>query len=254
MKCLRFLVVPFLIYSSVGLPAQRLEVPILQSYVTDLTKTLSSSQRQNLELRLRAFKDSTTIQIAVLIIPSLGGENLEDFSIRVAEKNKFGSGKRNTGVILLVVKQEGLVRIEVGYGLEGILTDAIADKVIREIIRPRFRENDYYTGILQGVSTLMGVARGEYSAVNEVERVSGSGELGWVVFLVIFFGGMVLVVLSRFARVRRYVGSSRGWGYYPSWGGCGSTGSGVGFGGGFSGGGSIGGGGSFGGGGASGSW
>ncbi|MEK6570375.1 MAG: TPM domain-containing protein, partial [Bacteroidota bacterium] len=128
------------------------------------------------------------------------------------------------------------------------------DKVIREIIRPRFRENDYYTGILQGVSTLMSVARGEYSAVNEVERVSGSGELGWVVFLVIFFGGMVLVVLSRFARVRRYVGSSGGWGYYPSWGGWRSTGSGGGFGGGFSGGGSIGGGGSFGGGGASGSW
>lgn len=227
-----------------------LQVPMLTRRVTDFTQTLSVSQQATLESRLARFEDSTSTQIAVLLIPTLGGEELSDYSLRVAEKNRIGRQGRSNGVLFLIVLNDKQMRIEVGYGLEGTLPDALSDQVLRREVRPRFRNGDYYGGILAGVEAIMKATKGEYKAD---EKREGRGGF-WIPILVILFFGFAFIssLINRFRGGGRYVGGSRGWrstgGWFGGWGGGG--------GGGWSGGGGgwSGGGGSFGGGGASGSW
>jgi len=138
-----------------------LEVPPLRGRVNDLAGILASDRAQALDERLAAFERETGHQIAVLTIPSLQGDSLEDFSIRVAEAWKIGQKGFDNGAILLIVRDDHKLRIEVGYGLEGVLPDAIASRIIREVIVPRFRENDYSGGIEAGLDAIMRVTRGE---------------------------------------------------------------------------------------------
>lgn len=138
-----------------------LQVPPLRGRVNDLAGLMPSERAQALEKRLENFEKETGHQIAVLTIPSLEGEDLEGFSIRVAERWKIGKKGFDNGAILLIAKNDRKLRIEVGYGLEGVLPDALASRIIREVIVPRFRANDFAGGIEAGVDAVIKATRGE---------------------------------------------------------------------------------------------
>lgn len=227
--------------------AWALEVPEKPAgWVTDLTGTLSREEIIKLNKKLAAFEKETTNQIVVLLIPFLKGDNLEDFSIRLAEKWKVGQKGKNNGVILLIVKNDRKIRIEVGYGLEGALPDALAGAIIRQEIAPRFRAGQFYQGIEAGLKAIMAATKGEYKR-RAVGSQKGNFSIWWpILFFIMFFGvGAIMHHLSK--RRYYYSGGSRGWYAGGIWGGGFSGGS-------FSGGGFSGGGGGFGGGGASGQW
>lgn len=211
---------------------------------------LAPEQRGWLERRLEAHERQTGSQVVVVIFPSLEGESLEDVSIRLAQQWKIGQKGRDTGVILLVFVNDRRLRIEVGYGLEGRLTDALADSIIRNEIAPRFREGGYAAGIDAGLSAIFKAIAGEYRPARRPPAGDVLAPAAVLAFFVLVLALMALgAVASRHGRrVGRhgYTGGPAGW--YPVGGG--------GFGGGFGGGGGgfSGGGGSFGGGGASGRW
>jgi uncharacterized protein len=234
------------------LPAFGLAVPERpDGRVTDRTGTLTRDQITALERKLAAFERETTNQIAALLIPSLEGDSLEDYSIRLAEKWKIGQQGRNNGVILLIVKKDRKLRIEVGYGLEGALPDALAGTIIRNEISPRFREGQFYQGIDAGVNAIIAATKGEYKAGPQKKRNQMEA---WIPFLIMGAFVFFFVLAASRARRRQYhSGSSRGW---TSGGGFFGGGPFLGGSGGWSSGGDSfsGGGGSFGGGGASGDW
>jgi len=202
-----------------------------------------------LEQTLVEFESTTTNQIAVLLIPTLAGDSLEDYSIRLAEKWQIGQKGRDNGVILIVVKQDRKIRIEVGYGLEGVLPDSLAGDIIRQVIAPQFRQGRFYQGIRDGIGAIMAATRGEYQATPRRKPRRSIVSWFWPLFFVFMF---ISAIVNMFRR-RRYHSGRRGGRYYggPMWwgGGFGGGGFGGGLGGGFSGGG-----GGFGGGGASGGW
>jgi uncharacterized protein len=136
-------------------------VPPLTARVTDLTGTLTPAQRANLEETLRAFETLKGAQLAVLIVPTTQPETVEQYSIRVAEQWKLGRKGVDDGLLLLVAKNDRRLRIEVGRGLEGVVPDAIAKRVIAEIITPYFKQGDYYGGIEAGMNRLTRIIEGE---------------------------------------------------------------------------------------------
>ncbi len=141
--------------------ALALDVPPLKGRINDYAGLIPADRARALEERLARFEAETGHQIAVLTIPSLKGDSLEDFSIRVAEAWKIGKKGFDNGVILLVARDDRRLRIEVGYGLEGVLPDAIASRIIREDITPRFRSGDYAGGIEAGINQILRVTSGE---------------------------------------------------------------------------------------------
>ena len=231
-------------------PASALDVPPLRGRVNDLARLLPSDRQATLEKRLEDFEKETGHQVAVLTIPSLEGEDIEGFGIKVAESWKIGKKGFDNGAILLIAKNDRKLRIEVGYGLEGILPDATASRIIREVIVPHFRANDYAGGIEAGVEAILKVTRGE--PIPEAPRRSTSRQsplYTWAIlpFLLLLFAlGFLLNLSSHRRSYSSWTGGRRRG--YDHWGG--------GFGGGFGGGGGgfSGGGGGFGGGGSSGSW
>jgi len=136
-------------------------VPPLERRVTDLTNTLSAAQVAALEEKLAAFEKRKGSQIAVLMLPTTKPEAIEQYSIRVAEAWKIGRGKIDDGALLLVAKDDRALRIEVGYGLEGALPDAVARRIVDEIIVPRLRNGDFAGGIEAGIDRMIGVIDGE---------------------------------------------------------------------------------------------
>jgi len=136
-------------------------VPPLKARVTDLTGTLSAQQKSELEARVAAFESRRGSQIAVLLLPTTKPEEIEQYSIRVAEAWKIGRKKVDDGLILIVAKDDRRLRIEVGYGLEGAIPDSVAKRVIDERITPRFRDGDFYGGVRDGVDQLIRLAEGE---------------------------------------------------------------------------------------------
>lgn len=223
--------------------AQDVDVPRLSRYATDLSGTLSSSQLTILEDKLREFDTSTSTQIVVLVIPTIGSWALEQYALKVAEVNRVGREGKDNGALLLVAKDDRQIRIEVGYGLEGSLTDAMSGLIIRREIVPRFREGDYFGGLNAGVEAMVLVTKNEYTA----DPGEGEGENGFPAAMVFFI--LLIIVLNTVRRAARGGKFTRGGGFPMggSWGGRSG-------GGGFGGGGFSGGGGSFGGGGASGRW
>jgi uncharacterized protein len=144
------------------LPAwAQVAVPVLSQRVTDLTATLSAGQVAALDNELAAFEAKKGSQIAVLIVPTTEPEDIAQFGIRIAEQWKIGREKIDDGVILIVAKDDRKLRLEVGYGLEGAIPDAIAKRVIDETITPYFRAGDFYGGIDAGVQQLMRLIEGE---------------------------------------------------------------------------------------------
>jgi len=227
----------------------QVELPSIVDPVTDLTNTLDRIEYTKLRKQIIQFEDSTSNQIVVCLIPTLGENEIRDFAIRTLEKNKIGQKGKDNGILLLIAKDDRKVSIEVGYGLEGVLTDAICDQIIRNEILPEFREGNYYKGISTAIGSIMLVTKGEYTGEKR-KRKNSTDWLGVVIIAIVILFSM----LTGFRR-RRYGITSRGsnniW-----WGGGGfGTGGGFGsFGGGGGGGSWSAGGGSFGGGGASGSW
>jgi len=136
-------------------------VPPLTARVTDLTGTLTREQQAGLERMLQEFEARKGSQLAVLLVPTTAPEAIEQYALRVAEQWKIGRKKVDEGAILVIAKDDRAVRIEVGYGLEGVLNDATASRIIREIIVPRFREGDFYGGINAGLDRMMRLLDGE---------------------------------------------------------------------------------------------
>jgi len=223
-------------------------------YVADYVDLLSMDEENLLNTNLRAYEDSTSNQLIVAIFQNAQGYAVEEFTIRLAEKWLVGQKNRDNGIILAIFVEERKIRIEVGYGLEDMVTDAVAIQIAQNIISPYFKEGQYGPGISAGVDALMRAAAGKFEGLGE--RPSSSKEKnGFPFVLLIFF---FIIFLSIFKRRRFSNVSSRGYRHSGPfwWGGFGGGSSrGGGFGGGsFGGGGFSGGGGSFGGGGATGSW
>jgi uncharacterized protein len=261
-------------------------VPALSARVTDLTGTLDSSTRARLESRLGAFEAKRGSQIAVLIVPTTEPEAIEQYSMRVADAWKLGRKGVDDGAILLVATKDRTMRIEVGYGLEGVLNDATCKRIIAEIITPEFRRGDFGAGIEAGVDRMMRVIEGE-ALPTPAPRGAGGGDASPFLLFLAFLAlaatsalrpllgrlgaalivglgasllasflvstwaalliGLVVFVLALFSAPSRSWSSHRR--YSPGRGGFGGGGFGRGGGGGF-----RGGGGGFGGGGASGRW
>ncbi len=172
-------------------PLLALEVPSLTGRVNDLAGVLGQATVQQLEEELRAFETAESTQLVVLTIPSLEGDSLEGFSLRVVEAWKIGQSDHDNGALLLIVKNDRKLRIEVGYGLEGKLTDLVAGRIIREIIRPRFQEGRFDQGIRDGLSAMMEVVKGEFpaspTASSHPSNQGGLDSGALIVFILIAF-------------------------------------------------------------------
>ncbi|MBI5013998.1 MAG: TPM domain-containing protein [Deltaproteobacteria bacterium] len=227
--------------------------------VSDFAGLLSPADKARLESRLEAIEAASSNQFAVAIFKSLEGDSLEDFSIRLGDAWKVGHKGRDNGLLLLVFTEDRKIRIEVGKGLEGVIPDALASRVIRNELAPRFRQGDFTGGLLAAVDALDAASRGEYQPLPESggKRVTGpiAGIAPFLIFLVIW---AIAGRLNRATHLggRGVQGSSLWWLWFLGGfgGGRGGGGWGSGGGGGFGGGGFSGGGGGFGGGGSSGSW
>jgi uncharacterized protein len=220
--------------------------------VTDTAGLLAPAEARRLEERLAERERATGVQMVIALFPTLAGENLEDFGIRLAERWRIGQKGLDNGVILLVFAQERKVRFEIGYGLEPTIPDAEAGRIIREVIAPHFRERRYARGLDDAITAVF--ARVETGGTRRPAPPAGRGVplVGIVVLAMIVF-----FLLARALGRRSYTARRAGWGapavFLPPWWGGGWRGGGS-WGGGRSGGGFSGGGGSFGGGGASGKW
>lgn len=278
----------------VASPAFALKIPDRPlGYIHDGANMLSPAAYDRLNMTLRSFEDATSNQIFLATFPSLEGQSLEDFSIRLAETWKPGQKGRDNGVIFLIFRDDRKMRIEVGYGLEGALPDALAGEIIVNEVAPFFKAGDYEKGIHTGVKAIMDAVKGEYEGRPQETEPVREDSLGYLIQSVIIllgilfasdlfrygryaygrrlykdrhsFGGwmfrfsMALIVLNLVYRILSHMLLETSGGYHGNRRGYGrgpySGGDTGSFGGGFSGGGFSGaGGGSFGGGGASGGW
>ncbi|MBI4985684.1 MAG: TPM domain-containing protein [Rhodocyclales bacterium] len=260
-------------------------LPALTARVTDLTATLSADERSRLDTKLAAFERGKGVQIAVLLVPTVQPETIEQYALRVAEAWRLGRKGVDDGALLLAAKQDRKLRIEVGYGLEGALTDAASKRIVSEAIAPRFKQGDFYGGLDAGVDAMMRVIDREPLPPPRQARAAAPAALGDTidtllpVFLVLVFvvGGILRAIFGRFLGagiigavaggiawllvsslliggvvaliafvVSLFAGlSGRGWSSGGGWPSGGSS---------WGGGGFSGGGGGFGGGGASGDW
>jgi uncharacterized protein len=177
-------------------------VPPLTARVTDLTGTLSASQRQALEQELAAFEQRKGVQIAVLLVPTTAPETIEQYSIRVVDQWRLGRKNVDDGLLLLIAKNDRTLRIEVGYGLEGVVPDAVANRVINEIIVPHFRAGDFAGGVQAGVSRLMGLIEGEPLPAPQ-QRERGPAPVGnllpFLLFAFFILSGVFNRMLGRLA-------------------------------------------------------
>lgn len=144
-----------------ALAASALEVPFLAGRINDLADMIGDELEERLDFRLRQLEEDTGAQVAVLTIPTLEGESIEDFSMRVVETWRLGRAEVDDGVLVLVSRDDRLMRIEIGYGLEGALTDAQSHRIIRNLMAPRFRAGDFDGGFDAAVGAIEKAIRGE---------------------------------------------------------------------------------------------
>jgi uncharacterized protein len=238
------------------------DFPALTGRVVDDAGVMTPTSRSDVEAKLKNLEDKSGIQLVVATVKSLQGSDIETFANGLFRYWKLGEAKKNNGVLLLVAPAEHKVRIEVGYGLEGTLTDALSSVIIAGAIVPRFKTNDYSGGIERGVDGIISVLSGDtadWQPKPQVRHDDPAGVFGKL-FPVLFFIAVILIFRFLVGNVSntvsgRYVRRGGRTVFIPYGGGFWGGGSGGGFsGGGFSGGGFSGGGGSSGGGGASGGW
>lgn len=176
-----------------------LDVPKLQGYVNDYAGMISPQAKAQLENELSSFERTDSTQIVVLTVPSLEGDTIEDFGIKVADAWKIGQKGKDNGVIFVVAKEERKLRIEVGRGLEGKLTDLMAGRIVDLVVKPRFKQGDFDGGFLVGVSSIIDATRGEFKA--EGKRRSQRNDQFSRFFTFLIFGGIALLVLGSISRV-----------------------------------------------------
>ncbi len=265
------------------------DIPPLTARVNDYAQILSSATTSQLETVLAELEATDSTQLAVLTIDSLAGDNLEAFSLRVVEQWQLGRQNLDNGALLLIARDDRQLRIEVGYGLEGTLTDLVAGQIIRDVITPHFRLGNFDQGVIDGVAAMISAVRGQFTApagkrtgVDADEDIGGM--LTALLFIYLFLGqvfrkhlilaataggiisplfayfifgitGLLLVVLTAFGAIGAVIAAAKAGSPAITRIGGGRIGrsGGGGFSGGF-GGGFGGGGGGFGGGGASGRW
>jgi uncharacterized protein len=207
-----FLLSVALLFPSIAVYAQ--EVPFLSGRVNDYAGILSSNTISELDGKLKAFEDSTSNQIAVLTINTLEGADLEEYSIKVAQIWKLGQKGKDNGVLLLVVKDDRKVRIEVGYGLEGTLTDALCSVIIQRGILPKFRNKDYDGGVEAGVTSILGAINGTFTADDASSEHMGFPEI-------LIFLGIFTVVVGMFTFIALFSKGFMSWFLYlfliPFW-------------------------------------
>jgi uncharacterized protein len=256
-----------LVFTGMQVRAQNvLKVPNPPRLVVDDAHLLSGDQVQILEQKLDAFNDSTSNQIAVVTINSLDDYPIEDYANKLFREWKIGTSKNNNGILLLISKNDHKIRIEVGYGLEGAITDVMSSDIIANDLTPNFRNENFYAGIDEATTSLMEAAAGEYKERGSSDNEDGDGSniLGFIIIIIVI---LILIGRGRGGGKGGGMFSRRGFGSWwlpgmflggGSWGrgGGGWSSGGGGFGGGGFGGGGFGGfgGGSSGGGGASGGW
>lgn len=239
-----FCIVPVFSYYDLGTP---------QGHVNDYTNTLTANQKSILESKLTISEKESSNEIAVVIIDSVKEDYIENFAVKLFEAWKIGKKNENNGVLILIAISDRDMKIEVGYGLEGSLTDVQSSWIINNIMKPRFREDRYYEGIDESVDKIIDITKGEFEVPSNVGRTPRSSSTAFVVIILIIQIILVIailrLILSKSKGRKNNSGSSNSstsWGGWSSGSNSGGGGSGGGFGG-FSGGRS-------GGGGASGSW
>lgn len=224
--------------------AKQGEIPRPVGHVNDFAKMMNPQDAQTLELKLRDYETQTSNEIAVVTIKTLGNESVEDYTIRLAEQWKVGKKGKDNGVILLIAKEEKKFRIEVGYGVEGVLTDAQSKIILEREMKPYFKKEEFGKGILAGVDGIIAVIGGGYTptaASAEPEKESVSFSAVWLFIILFFVGIIAIIILAAILGSGGGTWSSGGGGY--SSGGSRGSGGNSGFGGG-----------GFGGGGSSGGW
>jgi len=236
-----------LLLTSLPLGAAEVIPPAPKLHFNDYAGVSSAPVAQQLNQKLADFERESSDQVVVAVFPKMQSDSsIEDYTVRVARSWQVGLQEKNNGVVLFVFTQDRKMFIQVGYGLEGRLTDALCKRIIEDEIKPRFRAGDYNGGLTAGVNAIVAAAKGEYQGTGRTvaQRERRHGGAAFIPVLVFIF--VVLIILSKF---RRFGG---GGGWFISGGGGGWSSGGGGWSGG--GGGFSGGGGSFGGGGAGGSW
>ncbi|QMT61680.1 YgcG family protein [Legionella sp. PC997] len=210
--------------------------PTLTGRVIDNAQLLTPKAQQDLETQLAKYERTTTNQVVVLTLPTLNGYDIEDYGYQLGRHWQIGQKGKNNGVILIVAPKERKVRIEVGYGLEPVITDLLANQIIQTVILPSFKKGEYQKGIIEGTQSILDVLGGGKITKTKAKTQTSSkyGWLEWLFFLLI----IIFFIRNPSLAFLIFAGSGNRFG-----------GRGGGGGGGFSGGG-----GSFGGGGSSGSW
>lgn len=189
--------------------AAALQVPALKGRINDYAGILSPEAERRIEAASKQLEESDSTQVVVLTVPALDGDSIEDFSIRVAERWKIGRKGFDNGVILVVARDDRKVRIEVGYGLEGRLTDLMSGRIIRDRIVPEFRAGRFDQGVLNGIAAIAEVVRGEYKAPPQpAPAASGADDL--VPFLILF-----VFIVAMLGRVSRPLGTVAGGFFAP---------------------------------------
>jgi uncharacterized protein len=180
-------------------------VPKLTGRVVDLTGTLTREERDSLSARLKAFEDARGSQVAVLMVPSIGPETIEEFAGRVTDEWKLGRKGVDDGALFVIAKQERKMRIHTGRGVQGTLTDALSKRIVADIVAPKFRTGDFAGGIIAGTDAIMKAIEGEQLPLPEpkkrkVATSSGSVEnFFWLaIFLVPVVASMLTKLLGRF--------------------------------------------------------
>ncbi len=229
--------------------AQARDIPANDGWVTDLGGFLTPQQETTLEQLMESYKQGSGNEIALLTVPGLEGRSIEDYALEVARQWRIGEEGEHNGALLLVSRSEREIRIEVGRGLEGNITDAISGRIIRGLIAPEFKKGRFYAGLFAGIEALQAAAGGDYADIPEESKGGSGGGIGLFPLMIFIF---IILRIIRRKRGGGPGGGPLGWLLLGSMMSGGSRSSGGGSrGGGFGG---FGGGGGFSGGGASGGW
>jgi uncharacterized protein len=248
---------PFIVFSQEFPPS-----PNPPRLVNDFTNTLSADETNSLEQKLVAYNDSTSTQISIVIIHSVGVYDISDYAFQLGDKWGIGRKGKNNGALILVALDDHKVFIATGYGLEGAIPDALAKRIVEQDIKPEFKQGNYFAGLDRATDTMIKLASGEYTA----DDVSGNPPAARFLPILFILFIIFIIFISKFRSAKRYA-SVNGMNFWTAWmllnaargasrGKWGGFTGGSGWGGGGGGGGGFGGfgGGSFGGGGAGGSW
>ena len=201
----RVLMITALILFSTGV-LTAVELPQLTGRVNDFAGMLSPDTIRQLDSALEHLEQTDSTQIVVVTVPSLQGEALETYSLRLAEAWEIGQKDMDNGALLLIARNERKIRIEVGYGLEGSLTDLIAGRIIRNVIVPRFKEGDLDRGIADGVTAMIGVVQGEYTPPQHTRQRQRDGGSNSIFILLIAF----VMLINVLGRLRKGIGAAIG--------------------------------------------